>query len=114
MGWKQRNQWVREKRESLYRQQGGLCHWCKQKCHLPGEAGYIRPKTGALGGKAATLDHLYSRLNPLRWYGKTTGPRYVMACCTCNQKRSKEECSAGLQADPPKPPPHARQRKASV
>lgn len=90
-------EWKRKKRQELWDKQGGLCHWCKQPTMLPEHPQYFR-STGALSGKAATIDHLYSKLDPRR--NKTRGPQYVMSCCTCNGQRSKKECLAGLQRLP--------------
>ena len=90
-------EWRRRKKLELFNAQGGLCHWCKQACRMPDHPMYWR-STGALSGKAATIDHLYSRLDPRR--NKMRGPQYVMACSTCNGKRSKKECLAGLQKLP--------------
>ena len=83
-------EWKRRKVLSMHAAQSGLCHWCRKLCFLPGEACYLRPNNGKLGGKAATLDHLYSRLNPLR-HQKVEGPRHVMACSTCNNQRARAE-----------------------
>lgn len=106
MAWgKTKRAYNRARMLALYEQQGGLCHWCQQPCRLPDHPQYRR-STGALSGKAATLDHMYSRLNPQRWYGPpTVGPRHVMACSTCNGKRSKAECLEGKQENKPPVPP---------
>lgn len=81
------------KKIMLYVLQGGLCHWCGKKTLLPDEAGYLKP-SGGVSGKAATLDHLHSRLDPKRVEKLEDGShRYVMACSTCNGKRSLVECT---------------------
>lgn len=99
-----KREYLRRKLLELHEQQKGLCHWCQRYCYLPHEEGYRRPKHGNLGGKAATVDHLYSRLNPLRWTNTPPGPRHVMACMTCNGKRGKAECLAGMQETKPPVP----------
>jgi hypothetical protein len=75
--------------------QDGLCWWCGDPTILYGDRGYYKPngRAGRLSAKAATLDHLFSRLHPLR-DKPTIGQKYVMACNSCNSKRSKEECNA--------------------
>ena len=84
--------WRRRKVVSLHERQGGACHWCKRQTKLHDHPTYKR-STGGLSGLAATLDHLYSRLHPL--YGVSVDhERYVMACSTCNLKRSHDECVA--------------------
>lgn len=75
----------------LHREQDGLCYWCKQSCFLPGKKGHKRPNTGVLGGKAATLDHIYPQYDLIR-YARPMGTylREVMACNTCNNGRNKQ------------------------
>jgi hypothetical protein len=81
--------------KALWTQQEGACHWCKRQTRLHDHPLYKR-STGALSGLAATLDHLYSKLHPLR-HKSVDHSKYVMACSTCNGRRSKEECLAGMQ-----------------
>lgn len=78
------------RKADLWIEQEGLCYWCKKPTLLPFMQGYWR-KTGAISGKAATIDHLYSRHHEKR-FARNVGPRLVMACSTCNGARSKDEC----------------------
>jgi len=71
---------------SLWLKQHGLCYWCAKPACLPNDPRYLR-STGALSGKAATIDHLFSRHHPLR-----ARHEHVMACSTCNGMRSRVEC----------------------
>lgn len=84
--------WAR-RRVALWLAQGGKCFWCARATLLPGHDGYFRTKQGALSGYAATVDHIYSKLHPLRYQFQASHDMpYVMACSTCNNKRSKAEC----------------------
>lgn len=74
----------------LWKDQRGLCHWCGMLTLLPDQLGYLGSK-GNPSARAATLDHLYSRLHPFR-HDHTVTPRHVMACSKCNGRRSKVEC----------------------
>ena len=73
----------------LHGEQEGLCYWCGRSCLLPEQLGYLRPK-GVPSGRAATLDHLFSKLNPMRQRSVVIS-KYVMACASCNRKRSRQE-----------------------
>jgi hypothetical protein len=70
-----------KKREILYEQQGGKCFYCGclmvKGPHAPFKE---------LPPNAATLEHLHSRLNPVR---KVANPK-VVACASCNFKKGKE------------------------
>lgn len=77
----------RHKLLRLHAEQHGLCKWCEKPCHLPGFAGYWRVN-GNLGGKAATLDHVYHKRDPRRQ--GPGGNATVMACFTCNKQRGLE------------------------
>ena len=82
---------IRARRFDLWVAQRGLCWWCKCPTVLPP----YEPKRakGSVKPNEATLDHLYSRLHPLREV-KTGDRRYVMACWACNQRRGQEEHTA--------------------
>jgi len=83
--------WHSRLKVSLWIAQKGLCHWCGTFCLLPYHPGYLGHK-GYPGRLSATLDHLYSRLNPKRTQrGLGVVVRYVMACQRCNQRRNQEE-----------------------
>jgi|SRR5688572_2867262 len=67
------------------------CYWCRRQLTLDGNPN----GRGPVPENFATLDHLRSRLHPER---QTPNPnceeRIVLACPTCNQKRSTEETRA--------------------
>lgn len=90
-----RREYTRRRLRTLYAEQAGACAWCLAACLLPEDAGYYRSSkqkqpNSRLSGKAATLDHLYSRLHPLR-SRKGIRKRLVMACFTCNHQRAAVE-----------------------
>lgn len=90
-----RREYARRRLRALYAEQRGCCYWCPAACLLPEDAGYYRSSkrkqpNSRLSGRAATLDHLYSRLHPLRTR-KGIRKRLVMACFTCNHKRAAVE-----------------------
>jgi hypothetical protein len=58
------------------------CYWCKRVTV------FMNPADGRLPDDAATLDHLYSRLNPDRDRDPHTA---VLACRKCNQERARLE-----------------------
>lgn len=69
-------------REMLY-DEDPRCHWCGRKTVLTHTDGGILPKD------AATVDHLYCRLDPRRYMSDT--PKVVLACFECNNERSKKQ-----------------------
>lgn len=74
---------VQQKRDSLYHEQKGLCHFCKRKCIFgPFESGQRLPS------RASTLDHLVDHVDDPREGNRLDVP-CVMACFSCNQERSK-------------------------
>ena len=77
---------LRRIRNKLF-EENPFCHWCgKAVIKLEGEWGRnIQPNL-------ATLDHLYSRLHPLRTAPRPNDPAFVLACYKCNHKRGEEEC----------------------
>lgn len=79
-----RSAYIRERREKLFDEQGGLCHWCK--CQM-----VIDPESYARGGQlprnTCTLDHLVHRMDPRRMYPAGGEKRYVAACLGCNEAR---------------------------
>lgn len=60
------------------------CFWC----------GVVTKPTNKHGGKQendmATLDHVYSRLDPKRKQNLNLEVKTVLSCYLCNQKRGKE------------------------
>jgi hypothetical protein len=83
----------RAKIRRLYAEQGGRCKWCGKPVVLHGEPGRMRPVTGILSGKAATLDHVYHWTDPRR-HEPGGHSVFVMACSTCNRNRGQEELIA--------------------
>src|ERR1700682_86661 len=81
--------WESKRRAKLWIKQEGLCNWCHRETLMPWDPGYFR-KNGALSGKAATLDHLHSRLSGHRSKSYQLD-EFIMACATCNFKRNREE-----------------------
>lgn len=77
-----------EIRARLFRDAGGRCFWCG--------CATVFEKRGAFQPKNfATLDHLYSRLDPKRKEPAVRGQRrWVLACYACNQARNNGEQSA--------------------
>lgn len=65
-----------------------FCHWCGEPTEL------TNCPNGQIPNKAATIDHLYSKLDPRRWVKRKPGEvKKVLACYDCNQRRSIEETS---------------------
>ena len=61
------------------------CHWCKKLTTLDHQGGRQEPDR-------ATIDHLYSRLDPRRKsVNRTMEKRRLLACYECNQRRCQEE-----------------------
>lgn len=76
------------KREKLFKEQRGKCHWCNKDMTLE-ESG----KHGDPLPNFATFEHLYDRFDPLRddWklHTQLGVRRIVLACRTCNHQRAK-------------------------
>jgi hypothetical protein len=62
------------------------CHWCGCKTQIFESPNKSCPPNGA------TIDHLISRLNPLR-YKLEYYPQelFVLSCYSCNQNRGRKE-----------------------
>ena len=84
---------ISRRRVELWVEQWGKCHWCSVDTWLrkPGDHKVYRR---AVRDREATLDHLYSRLNPKRQTPPHGQRRYVMACSKCNFERGRDECAA--------------------
>ena len=65
-----------------------FCHWCGVEVKR-----YKKPD-GKLKDNSATIDHLYSRYNPLRYVQPKNTEVTVLACHKCNNERSNEETSS--------------------
>jgi len=74
------------KLHNLWLIQDKRCHWCNVQCMLP-KKGKNTPHPPP---NFATLDHLYSKLNPLR--NNANKNEVVMACYKCNHTRGKLDC----------------------
>lgn len=62
------------------------CHWCGELTEL------TNCPNGQVPPNAATIDHLYSKLDLRRWVKRKPGEvKKVLACYACNQRRSIEE-----------------------
>jgi hypothetical protein len=61
------------------------CHWCGREVVLVHQM-----RGGATLPNQATLEHLFDRLNPLRFDIRYAGERYVLACYECNWRRGLE------------------------
>lgn len=81
-----RNQRKRRQLAHLFGQQKGLCFWCKKLMHL----GELAQRTSS-PHDLCTLDHLDSRLNPMRGKRPPGEVRHVAACWKCNNERANEE-----------------------
>lgn len=62
------------------------CHWCHKFTVL-----YTLRRHEKAPDDMATLDHLYSRLNPERKPNLCGEERTVLACWGCNFERGKDE-----------------------
>jgi hypothetical protein len=72
----------------LHEAQGGRCFWCGVATPAP----IVRPVVPgeAVPDNRPTLDHIFSRLSPLRDIG-ANAQAVVMACYKCNTGRSVAE-----------------------
>lgn len=71
----------------------GVCHWCGIECVLPKHCRGIKP----LPKNMATLDHLYSRLNPERT--SQNRKEVVLSCIKCNKGRAIQETKVTFKAE---------------
>lgn len=83
-----RSAYIRDRREKLFHEQGGLCHWCKGPMVIDLE---IYTRGGMLPSNACTLDHLVHRMDPRRMYPMGGEKRYVAACSECNEARGRSD-----------------------
>lgn len=76
---------------NLWHHAAGLCFWCRTETVKPNEPGYwLNANLTRLGARAATIDHLYSKIHPLR-NAKVIGRKVVLACSACNMRRCQVE-----------------------
>ena len=76
--------WMTKHKRQLH-ERYPYCHWCAKRVYLADASmqGKCRPDT-------ATLDHMYSRLDPRRDGHRDRS--VVLACYECNQRRGKKDC----------------------
>ena len=74
---------IKRKRIALW-QRDPNCHWCGQYTILPE---HVR---GADKRKMATIDHLWTRLDPERTIPCRGERRLVLACAECNNHRGRD------------------------
>lgn len=74
------------KLSKLYTAQNKRCYWCNVQCMLP-KKGKNTPHPPP---NFATIDHLYSKLNPDRTPENRN--EVVMACYKCNHSRGRLDC----------------------
>lgn len=76
---------IKKRRDRLYRQQQGRCHWC-------GTPMLNRPRAAKDSPLPydCTLDHLDDRFSPHRGASGGREERTVAACWSCNQQRCNE------------------------
>jgi len=72
-------------------QSNPYCHWCGCLTILTNDP-FIK---GNENPRMATVDHLYSKYNPMRFVRPLPGERRrVLSCCECNAKRQADETKA--------------------
>lgn len=89
MSQKKGGEYRRRKRAHLHRVQNGLCYWCEQPTRL-----VYRVPPGEQPDDVATLEHLDDKLEPMRGKRAHEGPRIVMACHGCNNRRAKKRVAS--------------------
>lgn len=83
--------YLRHKRRELFKEQKGLCHWCREPMTLIERTDKKQgePKIKRRPDEA-TIEHLDPRYSPER--GKHAGEiRQVLACSSCNNVRANED-----------------------
>lgn len=79
------------RRKNAFKEQNGLCFWCKLPMVLLENFSDFRQKKNPPPANVCTLDHLYEYNDPMRKEGRlSNGTLYknVAACITCNNDRS--------------------------
>lgn len=71
----------KKRRAKLFREQSGLCHWCRQPMRMLHVEGGDQPPD------LCTLDHLRDRFDPARRQPANGEKRLVAACFKCNNDR---------------------------
>lgn len=86
----------KRRRAALWKEQDGLCHWCKcQMIHWNDRTNDPGKRTPEARLRWATIDHLRSRHNPHRNDGNPNfEQRWVLACWKCNNDRGRAEVMA--------------------
>lgn len=78
---------IAKQRRRLF-SQNPHCYWCGKKVRW---IKYKKRYVGCLPDDAATIDHLYSRLSPLRNIKAHGEVRHVLSCYKCNHERGRQE-----------------------
>ena len=88
-----------EKRRIMFERQGGKCHYCGIQMRNDWHSFTKMDSDGSthtyrqLPSSMCTIEHLESRLNPLRGkFGGGRSVRTVAACFQCNRVRAKADC----------------------
>jgi len=76
--------WVKKKRNKLYITQKGKCYYCGCSTIKPEDI----PKGSSNKDTMATLEHVYSKYNPLRGLEPQV---YVLSCFKCNHEKGLED-----------------------
>lgn len=74
------------KRERLFKEQKGLCHWCRKPMTLKRDVDNGRAKSGEVHNNFATFEHLVDGFNIHR---RRKDQRIVLAHWYCNEKRAQ-------------------------
>lgn len=87
MNWEHAHQKLRRQRARLFIESGGLCFYCQIKTVFPRANGIIDGIPNL-----ATIDHVYSRFDPIRKSPNMSNERRrVLSCFNCNQTRARIE-----------------------
>ena len=79
-----------EWKEGMFELQEGKCVYCNCDMVLTDFNTLSKNKRKTIGKRLATIEHIYSRYD-LRRFTKEGASRKVLACKTCNNKRSQIE-----------------------
>lgn len=86
----------KKRREGLWKEQGGLCHWCSvPMIHWNDRASDPGKQTPEMRLRWATIEHMRSRLHVHRNDGNPNREqRWTLACWKCNHDRGRAEVLA--------------------
>lgn len=85
---------LRKQRERLWRT-NPHCYYCGNLTELPPHMQHLKNQKDHY----ATIEHIYSKYNPLRRTPNTTmEQRHVLACYKCNQEKARQdELAVGIE-----------------